>query len=1763
MNKFGRIALKTILWVIGSIIALLLLVIFLIRLPSVQNYVVGKVTNYVENKIHTPVRIGYIHIEFPTKLVLENIYFEDQSRDTLLAGEKLKVDISMFKLLKNTVEIQDLSLHGITAKINRTLPDSTFNFDYIIDAFVTQKESTTAAPDTSSALIFDLDKVSFEKIHFVYSDEVIGTSADISLQEFSTRIKTFDLKSNMTFDMPNVKLHGVNAVVKQWSPLTASNAPKASDFGIKDASVQSSELLPNIHIKTADLANIQVRYEDASSQMKTKFIVQKFLANINEIDLNKEFVDLEEISLEGSDSEILFGKIAKKEKVADTSATPVNWVVSAKKVSINKTALWFKDDNQARMKGFDYGNIKISDFNGELSQLYYSADSISGSLKNLSAKDHSGFQLKKLQGDFYYRNTGAEIKNLYAETPHTIFRDYIRIDYPSLDIIAQKPELIRVHANIKKSHLGMKDVYYFVPDLDTMEVMKPLMAKTFYIDGRVQGLVNNLNIPNIEFKTLKNTHIIASAKIKGLPDVDRLDIDLNLKKLTTGRADLEQLIAKSMLPKSIQLPKVIGLKGTFNGGMNAFTTNMALSTDQGSASVDADFSTLNKDTVYNAQLKLRDFDIGNFLKQDSVLGVLSFDAHVKGQGLDPKKAVAEVEGELVRLDAMGYQYSNLLMNVKANAGDIIADAVSNDPNIRFNLTANAQMHEQYPKVNFDLMVDSVNLKNLKLMQDEFKYHGRLKGEFETADLDFLNGKADIIQSSIAYNEDRFQLDSISLIARADTSRNLIMLRSAFLNAHLVGKYKITELSNAIQDIIHTYYEPADAVKIPEYSAQNFEFSAQLTRTNFIRDFLPDLTEMKDITLDGIFNSESKTILAKLDAPRIVYAGTEINNVSFDINALDSTMYYSALINKIKVSNIELINTIFSGKVVQNNIDFGLWIKDKKDKEQYHLGGMVKADKGNFLFSLLEDGLMLNYEKWQVDTSNHFHFGKDGIQAHNFILSNKGQQLEVVSHDSTLNSPIDLNFKNFRIETLSQMLESETLNLGGGINGTATVSRLESSPIFVSDVVIQKFYFGKDTIGNINIKVNNEKENTYAADVSISDNGNDVRLLGEFISPPEGKATFNATLNFQPLTMRTIQAFSLGYLKNSAGNIQGKLNISGTTDAPQISGDLLFDKAKFNVAMLNADFNIDQQKVNFNNQGISFKDFSIIDQKGNNMKLSGTIATKTYTDFAFNLNLITDNFEVVNSTRLDNDLFYGKMYVSSNLRVRGDLDKPVVDGNIMVNDKTDFTFILPNDDPGMVERKGVVEFVDKSDTSHVNVFAKLDSLKTSKITGMDIALNLQTSKDAKFTVIIDEGSQDALNIQGVAEINAGVDPSNKISMSGTYTVNDGSYSFSFGPAKRVFNFKEGSTIIWAGDPLDARLNITASYKVKAPTLELVQNQIGASSAGLYKQRIPFDVNLIITEQLFQPKLDFKIELDENSAVASQDVISKVKTGLAQLNEDPSEMNKQVFSLIILGRFMAANPFESVSGGGGVESMARNSVSSLLTSQLNKLASDLIQGVELDFDLQSSEDYTTGIGQTRTDLNIGVSKMLFDDRLKVTIGSNFELEGKSRPGEQSNNIAGDISIDYQLSKDGRYFARVYRKNQYQVTLQGQFVETGIGFVINMDYNRFKEIWMSSKKIQNMYNTESRGFRRRFDVERMETDSVYRDSVRLIIRDSLMQANPEFRQRMLENIKRDSITKQPAKDTVRSKTNPADSSSRKKQIGDSSIVAIKTKEEGNEHE
>jgi translocation and assembly module TamB len=215
-------------------------------------------------------------------------------------------------------------------------------------------------------------------------------------------------------------------------------------------------------------------------------------------------------------------------------------------------------------------------------------------------------------------------------------------------------------------------------------------------------------------------------------------------------------------------------------------------------------------------------------------------------------------------------------------------------------------------------------------------------------------------------------------------------------------------------------------------------------------------------------------------------------------------------------------------------------------------------------------------------------------------------------------------------------------------------------------------------------------------------------------------------------------------------------------------------------------------------------------------------------------------------------------------------------------------------------------------------------------------------------------------------------------------------------------------------------------------------------------------------LMKPVIGFDIVLpeDRNFRVPN-DVIAVVNTRLGQIRQEPNEMNKQVFALLLLNRFVTENPFQSSGAGSTAESFARQSASKLLAEQLNNLAGNLIEGVDISFDVNSYDDYSSGNQMTRTDLNVNLSKQLLNDRLKVTVGSNFELEGGTNANEQASNLIGNLSAEYRLSEDGRYMLRAYRKNEYQGIIDGYIIETGVGFVITLDYNKFRSLFVSKRE------------------------------------------------------------------------------------------------------
>ena len=565
------------------------------------------------------------------------------------------------------------------------------------------------------------------------------------------------------------------------------------------------------------------------------------------------------------------------------------------------------------------------------------------------------------------------------------------------------------------------------------------------------------------------------------------------------------------------------------------------------------------------------------------------------------------------------------------------------------------------------------------------------------------------------------------------------------------------------------------------------------------------------------------------------------------------------------------------------------------------------------------------------------------------------------------------------------------------------------------------------------------------------------------------------LAINQLQMKTVQGLSMNAIDNAEGYISGNLKIGGDTKAPNVLGSVKFNNVGLGVSQLGSKFKNINDEIQFTNRGIDFNDFKINDESGNSIVIDGAVLTKTYQDFAFNLDVNAKNFKVVDSEKSNDAMMYGILAVNADLQIRGDLDLPKVDGSLAVTDETDFTFVLPQSSPSLQERDGIVEFIDQ-DQIALQQTIKADSLTNqSDIKGMDVNVNIEVDKEAKISLIIDKANGDFVQLQGEAQLTGGVDPSGKTTLVGVYEVEKGGYEMSVSLLKRRFDIEKGSTITWTGEPTTANLDITAVYKTEAAPLDLLQQQLGNTSGSelnQYKQRIPFNTLLMMKGELMKPVITFDITTSKENNSVSSTVLDTTNQKLEQLRREESEMNKQVFALLLLNRFIGENPFQSETGLSGA-TIAKQSVSRILSEQLNNLAKDLIGGVELNFDLESTEDYSTGNKNERTDLNVGLSKRLFDDRLKVSVGNSFGVEGDARQNEQMTNIAGDITLDYSLSKDGRYMLRAYRKNDYQVALQGQIIETGVGFIITLDYDHFREIFEHSKKNreQRKQNTTSK--------------------------------------------------------------------------------------------
>jgi hypothetical protein len=1669
VKHYLRKTLKIFAWIIGSIIGLVLLVLLLLQIPFIQNKVKDRAVVYLEDKIGTDVDVERLTIDFPKKVVLEGVYFEGQNGDTLLAGERLAVDISLMKLLSNKVEINSIDLRGIYANITRD-KDSVFNFDYILDAFAGKTpKDTTAAP-----MEFSLDRVNLDRIRIKFNDQISKNDLVANLNHFDTRVTKFNLEKQ-EFEIPKVKMDGLKVVLKQG--LVGEIAQNTQEIA------EEASKKPDVKIKLGqlDFTNIDIGYDSEGSHLDTGMKLDKLLVEFNEIDLKQQLIDVENFELNGLKGQLAFTEYEKQvqEALPEQTAAVANaqWKIKLANADIKDVAFKFDDANFVPVnRGIDYKHLDVTGFNLEAKEFAYSPETISAEIANFSMSEKSGAVIEEFRGRVFYGPKGAELRDFYLETPRTLLRDDIVVAYPSVETVSKDLSKLSIDANLQDSHVSFQDILIFAPQLANTPPFKGNANEILYIDGSVEGSMADLYIQNLSVSGFGNTAIAASGRVRGLPDVNKAYFDLNIRQFRTTSRDIKSLLPVGTLPPNINIPPSVAVNGRFTGTINNFNTNMNLSSSYGGAKVVAAFDQRVKGRErYDANVNVNNFDLGTLISNDSI-GRVTLTAKVKGTGLDPQTANATVVANVIRAEFNGYNYKDLNLNGNISNGryDVVADM--DDPNIDFDLQANGGFKDKYPNGKIKLNVDIADLEKLNLHAGPLKMRGNLDADFTDGNPDNLNGIVTLHHFMFNNGKEQFALDSINIAAVSTPDRNEIAVRSQILNASIIGKYQLTQVGTALSNSIANYYNTTPGKPLTPTAPQNFTFTIRVNDDPIWQKLMPQIERLEPIDINGRYNSVGDTIVLNGLIPRVVYGPYTITNGIITVNTENEALAYNVIIDEVQSEQLVIHQTTIVGTLKEDLLDYRLEIMDRKDQEQYMIAGIMKAGADNTELSLNPDGLMLNYEPWTIEQDNVLRFGKNGIYANNFVMSREGASLSAQSQSEAPNAPLNVELENFQIATLTNMVQKEELKLNGTINGNAELRNLAVSPVFTSDLTIANFAIAKDTVGDIRVRVDNLTANTYTADVEITGQGNVVNLDGTYNAASE---SFNLNLDMQKLNIASVQAFTFGQVSEGTGYISGDFKITGTVADPDINGSLKFNDAGFRVTTLNSYFTGMENAIVFNDSGITFNNFYIEDEKANQLILDGNVATTDYKNFNFDLTLDADNFRAMNSTSKDNELFYGNLFLDTHLDITGNQNIPVIDGDIRINEETEFTVVLPQQDPSIADREGIVEFIDQDNIEMQQRIQMEEAFNEIDVKGLDVSVNIEIVKEAVMNIVVDKGTGDFLQLQGEAQLTGGIDPSGKTTLTGRYEFTEGAYEMSFNFIRRRFEIEAGSYILWTGEPTAATVSVTAIYETEAAPIDLVDDQLGSVSPSIrntYKQKIPFHTLLKINGELLRPELTFDIVVPEGNHNVSTEILNNTKTKLEQIRQQPSELNKQVFALLLLNRFIGENPFASESGGDSAGSIARQSVSKILSEQLNNLAGNLIQGFELNFDLESIEDYSTGEMQNRTDLNVAISKRLLDDRINVTVGSSFGVEGETAANEEANNIAGDISVDYQLTKDGRYLVRAYRKDEYQIALQGQVVETGVSFIITMDYNKFRELF---------HRTEEEKEARRKEKERKERE------------------------------------------------------------------------------
>ena len=1634
--------------IIGTIFLILLILIVFIRSPWGQGIIVDKAVSFVEKKTGSKFNIDRLFITFSGNIYLEGLYLEDLSGDTLLYSKDLEAGLNFIPLINSgNVNISKLDWNGVKTNVTRGKNTEDFNFSFLIEAFVLRSEqdsaatsqSSTTSDNTATGMQFTLNNVSLTDFDLEFEDQFLGISGKLRLGSLQLEIPEIDLET-MAIEIEQIVLTDTKADYLQWKPF-----PETTEG-------TTASVSPKLILEKLTIRNVQLNYQSKVDQQQSEVNLQELLVELPLVDLETQKVELNLFKL--NNSTIRFHDFSPTAPADSTRAKDdseqafawPDWIVTAKQISLENNEIEFKTARTDFQRGyFNPEAIQITRLSADFSAISLNGKTTKAKVNSLQLQELSGFELEEFTMDFSLDDTQTIIDDLRVAINRSELQGQLKLNYASIDQLIRKPEESNFDLQLTAPRLAIQDAYFFQPDLAQDTLLQKVEHYPFQAKIKLGGSTKLLTVFMADL-SWGQTKLFAAGKVSDLLDMDLLRFDIPQIKIESQRETLTAFVSEKDL--GIQLPETLLLTGQVSGNLSDLGTELQLESSLGDLNLMASYQ-YGSQPSFMANLEAKAIQLSTLL-QNPDLDTVYFSLDASGSGATWYEINADIKARFDSLQLYQNDYSGLTLsgNLENGSGTISSDLESK--NLRYNLSATVNLDSINSKASLHLNLKGADLAALGLTEKSNKAQLNLDANFE-GNLEEFQASATISDATVLQEQKLYTLGTIRLNALVKNDSTHINLESRPMAGFLQANINPSELSAALSRYFNGYFGIKDTISSKGDVVLNMDFAFQ--QDPILNEILlPALIQLDSSTIKVNFSEGKETLLANVNFPFVNFGGTEIDSLGIQINSDSSQFDFEFGFAALNTGPIDMDKTLISGNLNDARLLLDLQFFEKSEILT-QISSQIDLLSDGVQMKFLSENLILDKTAWTVPNSNSLTISNQEITFTDMLFTANNQKVELTDKLDALGKPhIAAVFDGFQLKNLTSFLNPTEVIADGSLQGRLIVQKPFGTLGILADLNIDSLAVLNTNLGTLSVNAEAESIGNYTLQADLKGQGINLDIKGDFKSE-ETAASFDFELDLNRIELAILEGLIPGQIAQAGGVLQGKINANGTTLDPVYEGILTFKDASMTPTIVGTKYLFENESIRLDNAGVYFDNFTVRDEAQNTFALGGEIGTESFINPTFDLQVTAKNFMAVNATDGESELFFGKGTIDADITVKGDLTLPIVRGKLAVKNQTDLTFIVSESQAELVERKGIVVFVNKKNPD--SILSRSDEEVSSSFNGYDIKLLLEVDPTAKFKIIIDPNSGDNLALIASGELDLAIDPIGRTSLSGRLEVQEGHYEMSlYNLVNRRFEITKGSTIVWNGDPLDATLDISTSYEIRTAAAPLMTSQLtgsGDATQNQYNKRLDFLVYLYLDGDLLKPEISFGLDMPEDErGEFGGSVYSKV----LQLGEQEAELNRQVFSLLVLNRFFPSGGSDGSSGG--TEALARNSVSQLLSDQLNNFSNQLFgdSGFEVGFEVDS---YTNGQGgKSQTELNVSAQQKLFNDRLTVQVGSQFDVEGNSQTAQDAGAILGNISIEYTLTEDGRFKIRAFRKNQFESVIDGQLVVTGLGVVFNREFNNFGQLW-----------------------------------------------------------------------------------------------------------